>query len=128
MKRVVFVSREKDQFTELEQMLSRYHVTPEWTGTGNGLLSLLSNTPKGEWIDLMVMEAALPDTDAVSLIRDVIPRSPMTNCVVAGTMEKKEFHDTFEGYGVLMQLPPRPAAEDARDLEAHLEKIGAVTR
>jgi len=126
MKIVVFVSREKDQFAELELMLTRNEFNVEWSGTGKDLLSLLSNTPKGEWIDLVIIEENLPDTDAVSLVKEFIPQSPMTNSVVAGTMDKKDFHDTYEGYGVLMQFPPKPSAADAQNLEATLKKIGAI--
>ncbi len=50
----------------------------------------------------------------------------MTNSVVTGTMDKKEVHDTFEGYGVLMQLSPKPTADDAHRLETALKKIGAL--
>ncbi|MDD9301690.1 MAG: hypothetical protein HUK40_04810 [Desulfobacter sp.] len=127
MKRVVFVSRDKDQFAVVEQMLTRKNMRAEWSGTGKDLLSLLSNTPKGEWIDLVIMDQTLPDMGSRPLVEAVIAQSPMTNCVVAGTMEKKEFHDTFEGYGVLMQIPQHPKEADARDLEAHLDKIGALS-
>ena len=126
MKKVVFVSREKDQFAELELMLTRNDRHVEWSGTGKDLFSLLSDTPKGEWIDLVIVEEKLPDTDAVSLIKEFVPQSPMTNSVVAGTMDKKDFHDTYEGYGVLMQLSPAPTAADAEALEATLKKIGAL--
>ncbi|WDP89899.1 MAG: hypothetical protein HUN04_09335 [Desulfobacter sp.] len=126
MKRVVFVSREKDQFAELELMLARNDMRVEWSGTGKGLLSLLSNTPKGEWINLVVVEETLADTDAVALIKEFIPQSPMTNSVVAGTMDKKAFHDTYEGYGVLLQIAPKPSTADADTLESTLKKIGAI--
>lgn len=126
MKRVVFVSRDKNQFAELELMLTRNNMHVEWTGTGKDLLALLSNTPKGEWINLVVVEETLQDTSAVSLVKELIPQSPMTNSVVAGTMEKKDFHDTYEGYGVLMQLSPKPDAAEAQTLEATLKKIGAI--
>lgn len=126
MKRAVFISREKNQFAELELMLTRNNVHVEWSGTGSDFLVLLSNTPKGEWIDLVIVEENLSDTNAVSLVKEFVPQSPMTNSVVAGTMDKKEFHDTYEGYGVLMQLSPQPNAADAQTLEATLKKIGAI--
>ncbi len=126
MKRAVFISREKDQFAEFELMLTRNNVHVEWSGTGNDFLVLLSNTPKGEWIDLVIVEEKLADTNAVSLVKEFVPLSPMTNSVVAGTMDKKNFHDTYEGYGVLMQIPLQPNAADAQTLEATLKKIGAI--
>jgi hypothetical protein len=38
-------------------------------------------------------------------------------------MDKKQFHDFYEGYGVLMQLPVEPGEDDAENLENQLQKI-----
>ncbi len=127
MKRAVFVSRDKDQFVEVAQMLSRKDINVELAETGKDLLSLLSNTPEDEGIDLVVMAENLPDTDARDLVEAVITRSPFTHCVVAGTMGKKEFHDLYEGYGVLMQLPDCPAEEDALALATHLDQLAGLS-
>ncbi len=127
MKRAVFVSRDKDQFIEVAQMLSRKEVNVELAETGKDLLSLLSNTPEGRGIDLVVMAEELPDTTARPLVEAVITQSPFTHCVVAGTMDKKEFHDAYEGYGVLMQLPQRPAEKDALALETHLDQLAGLS-
>ncbi len=127
MKRAVFVSRDKDQFVEVEQMLTRKEVNIEWTGTGKDLLSLLSDAPKNYGIDLVIMAEDLPDTGARSLVEAVIIRSPFTHCVVSGTMDKNEFHDTYEGYGVLMQLPDSPAEKDALKLATHLDQLAGLS-
>lgn len=133
MRRVVFLSRDKDQFIEIEQMLTRKELTIEWIGTGKDLLSLLSDTSRnqadmnqGDMIDLVILEEAVEDATARPLVESIITQSPMTNCVVAGSMDKKKFHDLYEGYGVLMQLPLCPAKEDAENLIAHLDKIMAL--
>ncbi len=127
MKRVIFLSRDKDQFVEIEQMLTKKEVTIEWTGTGKDLLALLSDTSMDNIIDLVIMEEAVADASARALVESVIAKSPMTNCVVAGTMEKKEFHDLYEGYGVLMQLPPCPNSDDAQKLGDHIDKIMSLS-
>lgn len=126
MKQAVFVSRDKDQFVEIEQMLSRKKVNIMWTPTGKDLMSLLSDTRSPNMIDMVVMAENLPDTPARSLVESVVVQSPFTLCVVAGTMDQKEFHDVYEGYGVLMQLSERPTENDARDLEAHLDKLAGL--
>ena len=126
MRRVVFLSRDKDQFVEIEQMLIRKELTIEWIGTGKDLLSLLSDTSKDQSIDLVVMEETVEDATARTLVESIITQSPMTNCVVAGSLDKKKFHDLYEGYGVLMQLPLCPAKEDAGKLVTHLDKIMAL--
>lgn len=123
MKQAVFVSRDKDQFKGLEQMLGQHSIEIQWCESGNALLSLIGDTPKGQWIDLVIMEQDLPDMNAKALVETVTTQSPMTNCVIAGTMDKKQFHDVYEGYGVLMQLPVKPGQDDAGNLADHLKKI-----
>jgi len=126
MKQAVFVSREKAQFNELEKMLGQHSIEVKWCATGKELLSLIADTPKGQWIDLVIMEEILPDMDAKALVEAVTTQSPMTNCAITGTMDKKKFHDVHEGYGVLMQLPVQPGQDDARNLEDHLKKIRLI--
>ncbi|NWH05607.1 hypothetical protein [Desulfobacter latus] len=126
MKQAVFVSRDKAQFKELEIMLGQHSIDVKWCATGKELLSLIADTPQGQWIDLAIMEEVLPDMDAKALVEAVTTQSPMTNCVITGTMDKKRFHDVHEGYGVLMQLPVQPGQDDARNLEDHLKKIRLI--
>lgn len=126
MKQAVFVSRDKAQFKELEKMLGQHSIEIKWCATGKELLSLIANTPKGQWIDLVIMEEVLPDMNAKALVEAVTTQSPMTNCAITGTMDKKRFHDVHEGYGVLMQLPVQPGQDDARNLEDHLKKIRLI--
>ena len=126
MKQAVFVNRDKAQFKELENMLVQHSIEIEWCATGKELLSLIAETPKGQWIDLVIMEEILPDMNAKALVEAVTTQSPMTNCVITGTMDKKKFHDVHEGYGVLMQLPVQPGQDDARNLEDHLKKIRLI--
>jgi len=123
MKQAVFVSRDNTQFKGLEQMLGRHSVEIKWCATGEALLSLIADIPKGQWIDLVIMEQDLADMDAKALVEAVTAQSPMTNCAIAGTMDKKQFHDVYEGYGVLMQLSVQPGRDDAGNLEDHLKKI-----
>lgn len=126
MKQAVFVSRDQAQFKELEKMLGQHSIEIKWCATGKELLSLIADTPKGQWIDLVIMEEVLPDMNAKALVEAVTTQSPMTNCAITGTMDKKKFHDVHEGYGVLMQLPVQPGQDDARNLEDHLKKIRLI--
>jgi len=126
MKQAVFVSRDKAQFKELEKMLGQHSIEIKWCATGKELLSLIADTPKGQWIDLVIMEEVLPDMNAKALVEAVTTQSPMTNCAITGTMDKKQFHDVHEGYGVLMQLPVQPGQDDARNLEDHLKRIRLI--
>jgi len=47
----------------------------------------------------------------------------MTNCVATSALSPEDFHETFEGFGVLMQLPLKPNTQDAQNLVTHLNKI-----
>ncbi|HCY86999.1 MAG TPA: hypothetical protein DHV36_17845 [Desulfobacteraceae bacterium] len=125
MNKAVFVSRDKDQFLELEKMLNLKNICVEWTGTGKETLSLLSNT--AEPVDLVVLAEDLPDTGPRDLVSAVTTHRAFTHCVVAGTMNHKDFHDHYEGYGVLMQIPPHPTPEDAAALERHLDKLDELS-
>jgi len=126
MKQAVFVNRDNAQFKELEKMLGQHSIEIKWCATGKELLSLIADTPKGQWIDLVIMEENLPDINAKALVEAVTTQSPMTNCVITGTMDKKQFHDVHEGYGVLMQLPVQPGQDDAQNLEDHLKRIRLI--
>lgn len=123
MKQAVFVSRDNAQFKGLEQMLGQHSIDIKWCATGKALLSLIANTPKGQWIDLVIMEEELSDMNAKALVEAVTTQSPMTNCAITGTMDDKKFHDLYEGYGVLMQLSVQPGEDDAENLEDQLKKI-----
>lgn len=123
MKQAVFVRRDKAQFKGLEPMLVQHSIEIKWCATGKELLSLIADTPKGTWIDIAIMEEDLPDMNAKALVEAVVTQSPMTNCAITGTMDKTQFHDLYEGYGVLMQLPVQPGQDDARNLEDQLKKI-----
>ena len=124
MNTAVFVSRDRDQFSELEQMLTRKNISIEWTGTGKETLSLLSNT--AATVDLVVLSEDLPDTSPKALVEAVITRRAFTHCVVAGTMEKEAFHDYYEGFGVLMQVSPVPTPADSDALKARLDKLAGL--
>ncbi|MCG8615525.1 MAG: hypothetical protein MI802_04865 [Desulfobacterales bacterium] len=125
MNKAVFVSRDRDQFSEIEKLLNLKNICVEWTGSGTDVLSLLSNA--ADPVDLVVLAEDLPDTPPRDLVEAIISRRAFTHCVIAGTMEKKAFHDHYEGYGVLMQLPPHPTFKDAASLETHLDKLAGLS-
>ena len=124
MNTAVFVSRDKAQFSELEQMLTRRKLNVKWTGTAKEALSLFSDTAAK--IDLVVLSDDLPDMSPKALVEAVITRQAFTHCVVAGTMTQKAFHDYYEGYGVLMQVATVPTVADSDALEARLEKLALI--
>jgi DNA-binding response OmpR family regulator len=123
----VFVSRDKKIFSEIEQALIRNHMDIEWTDTGKNLLSLLSKPPSKLPIDkkigLVIVDGNLPGENARDLIEQVIMQNPMINCMASSALSPEDFHETFEGLGVLMQLPLEPDGQDAARLVTYLNKI-----
>ncbi len=56
----------------------------------------------------------------------MIIKSPMTNCVAASALSSDQFHETYEGLGVLMQLPLTPNEESGKELVRILKKLNIL--
>jgi DNA-binding response OmpR family regulator len=121
----VCASREKKIFSDVEQALLKNNMDIEWIDTGKKLLALLA-APADKKIGLVIVDGNLPDENARDLVEKIIMQAPMTNCVATSALSPEDFHETFEGLGVLMQLPLKPNAQDAQKLVTHLNKILAM--
>lgn len=119
----LIVSRDKEIFSSVEQALIKNNMDIEWIDSGKKLLSLLAEHPTDKKVDLVIIDGNLPGENARDLVEQVIMQSPMTNCVATSALSPEDFHETFEGFGVLMQLPLKPEARDAQNLVTHLNKI-----
>jgi len=123
MKRAVLVSEESARFAVLGEMLGRRGLNIEHAGSAKDLLTLLDGATPDHPVSLIVLSSALEDMSPKPLVEAVIQKSPFSHCVVAGDMADKDFHDFFEGYGVLMQVSLTPDEKDADNLSAHLDKL-----
>ncbi len=123
----IFVSRDKNLFSNLKQVLTRNHMEIEWIDTGNKLLSRLSAHSPGK-PELVIIDEQLPDYTARQLVEHVITQSPMTNCVATSALPPKKFHEAYEGLGVLMQLPIKPSELDAKKIVTRLNKILGLSK
>ena len=115
----LMVSREKSFFAEIESELAENNIKSDWSGTGTKTLSALLDKN----IDLLIIEENLPDMNGRQLVEKVIMEHPMINCVVASSRSHKEFHEAYEGFGVLMQFSLVPGKKEAQQLIEHMEHI-----
>ena len=115
----LLISRDKSLFSDVKNAFAESLIKTEWTGTGTKALSMLLNKP----VDLLIIDESLPDITGRKFVEKVVMKNPMINCVVASPLSHKKFHNTYEGLGVLMQLPVFPEKKDAQKLIGHLKLI-----
>lgn len=130
MIQAIFVGRHRDAFRTLERKLTSERADITWAGTGKKALDLLMDQSggNGSQFGLVVAGEALADMDARKLVEQVVMYNPMVHCVVASGLSPKDFHELYEGLGVLMQLPPSPGEEAAAGLMERLEKVMGLER
>ncbi len=115
----LLVARDKNTFSDIEVVFAENFILTEWIDSGKGALSLLQEKS----YDLVIAEGNLPDIAGKKFIERVVMEKPIINCVVASSLSKKEFHQAYEGLGVLMQFSVMPSMKEAEKLIDHLENI-----
>ncbi len=73
--------------------------------------------------DVLVADEEVGDMTGLQLIKRVISKNPMINCVAVSTLSARDFHEASEGMGVMMQLPAEPGRKEAEKMLAQLDKI-----
>lgn len=91
--------------------------------TAGKTLSILS---KGKF-DLIILHEQLPDMTGRELAEKIITQNAMLNCVVLSALSKEDFHEAYEGLGVLMQFSLLPGKDEAQALMDHLAHIGRIS-
>jgi len=119
---ILLVSQEKIVFKELEAAFAINQITFDWTDTAQSALSMLS---RGKF-DLFIIHEQLPDTTGRDLIEKVLFQNAMMNCVVLSAMLPEDFHEAYEGLGVLMQFPLNPDEKHVLKLLEHLNLIARI--
>lgn len=116
------IGREKSIFTKIDAVFKRDKIHTEWTDTGEKALLKLTR----ETFDLFIIDERLPDMTGRRLVENVILKNAMMNCVVLSARSHDDFHDVYEGLGVLMQFPPDPGEEQGQALLEHLDHIARI--
>lgn len=127
MIKVVVAGKNRQNFKAVEKTLKQHPMEIVWTPTGTEALNLVSDArDRGKAVDLLITDETLADMTGRDLVAQVIMKSPMTSCVAVSALSADEFHEAYEGYGVLMQLPPAPDAESGEKLVAILKKLNLL--
>ena len=124
---IVLAARDREVFVNVEKTLMEAPVEIEWTDSGKSALALVSEKAGSKPVDLVITDEILPDMDGRKLVENVITQSPFTNCVAISSLSRKDFHNTFEGLGALMQLPLKPSVEDGKKLLDLIKKVINLT-
>lgn len=118
----LLVSQDKTFFKGLETIFAKNSMTTEWIDSAEKALSVISEKK----IDVFIIDENLSDMTGRQFIAKVIEKNPMIDCVIASPRSGKDFHETYEGYGVLLQFPAWPGDDDAQKLVdrlAHIQKL-----
>ncbi len=121
MSRILLVSPEKEK--PLERLLSDNGMTTRWTDTAQKALTLIA----GEKFDLVILHEQLPDMTGKKLVEAVITMNAMMNCVVLSALSDEDFHETYEGLGVLMRFPLSAGKDEVIKLQDHLARIRRIS-
>lgn len=123
MTHILLVSRKNDIFKALEPVFTENKISFEWTDTAQNTVQLLSEKN----IDLVITDETLPDMSGRKLVETIIFKNPMIDCVVLSALSHDEFHESYEGLGVLMQFPLKPDRASALKLLDHMNRIAVIS-
>jgi len=75
---------------------------------------------------LVIIDADLPDTAPLELVRKLLMANAMVNTAVFSPLSDEEFHEASEGLGILGRLPKEPGMSDAGELLHKLRTVLGV--
>ena len=120
MYRIVFVSSKPESFSVLAQALKAdTRIAVEWVASGEDALALIKRSAP----HLMILDENPGEPMDFALVRKIMQLNALINVVMVGRLPEKEFHESAEGLGILMQLPPQPGLQEAEALLGRLTLI-----
>lgn len=120
---ILLVSRKKDVFKALESVFTENKMPFEWADTAQDAVELLAEKN----ITLVITEEILPDMAGRKLVETIIFKNPMIDCVVLSALTHDQFHEAYEGLGVLMQFPLEPDKASVLKLLDHMNRIALIS-
>ncbi len=119
----LMVCENRNNLSELAETLKENNVNIDWADSGNAALSMI----KDKKFNLVITDEKLADMTGRKLVEEIISINAMMNCIAVSSLSPKDFHEEFEGLGVLMQLPHNPGKKEADDLIEYLKKVLNLT-
>lgn len=120
MIKLLLVTPERELFSEFASALEKNDdVELSWASTGHEALEALSVNP----VDLVIVNENIGDMTGIEFMKKLLPINPMINCAAVSLLPPEDFHEASEGLGVLVQLPLRPRAAEAKDLLKRMKNI-----
>ncbi len=113
--------RDKRVFSEIETILVENKMIIQWCDSVNAALSGLQEKAN----HLVVIDENMPDMTGRTFVEKLVMENPMTHCVVASSLPHNQFHEIYEGLGVLMQFPAVPGKKDALKL---IKRLGLISQ
>lgn len=72
---------------------------------------------------LVIVDENLRGMPALEFIRRLFSQDAFVNVAVMSNLPEEEFHEAYEGLGILAQLPPRPGRREAQELLAKYRQV-----
>jgi len=116
---ILFITPQKDRFTDLGAGIQSNAGNPNWSTSGRQALERLQR----ETVDLVVVDEDLGDMPGLKFVEQLVAVNPMINCALVSSLSKEDYHEASEGLGILMQLSPEPSTEDGVRLISQLNRI-----
>lgn len=113
------VGKGKQTFSAVETVFCEHGIVNQWCDSGMQALSILEDMP----VDIVVVNETLPDMSGRGFVEAVVTRHPRVHCAVSSPLASHVFHETYEGLGVMMQLPAVPGRHEAGQLMASMNRI-----
>lgn len=125
MHRILIVTPHRDSLASLAACLEEgQDVQVVWAESGRAAIAdLMKHPPLG-----VVIDEDLHDMTGLDLVRRLLPINALINTVVVSELPAEAFHEASEGLGIMAQLPPQPAPEDARTILARFKRMAPPAR
>jgi two-component SAPR family response regulator len=109
---------------ELINVFEEAGIQVMWAGSCEAVIEKVET----ETVDLIIIDEYLSGLKGITCIRKIVSLNPILNCAAVSSLSHKEFHESSEGLGILMQIPVNPKREDAEKMLEHLNSVLNLTK